>query len=162
MNRKVYSEDGYNHNNNNSSSDGDGNKRNVISTPHFTSTAELAKMQHLLYDNIDGVQFCIDGAIGLPESCTATRVTVRLIDAGWNQVGENSASSFSHPDCTVYEPNYDLHMSWRGSYLPPTGTLMCRVDTLERPSLETRCVGFACLKMFVDSNGNQPSIETPG
>ena len=38
----------------------------------------------------------------------------------------------------------------------PTLTLICRIDTLERPSLETKCIGYAALKLFIDENGLQP------
>ena len=33
---------------------------------------------------------------------------------------------------------------------------MCRIDTLEKPSLRPKCVGFAALKLFIDENGCQP------
>ena len=35
-------------------------------------------------------------------------------------------------------------------------TLICRIDTLERPSLLPRCVGYAALKLCVDADGLQP------
>ena len=75
---------------------------------------EIQKMQHLSFANISSIQFCIDGAIGLPLSTTATRVTARLMAAERSQVGEPSAPSFSHPDSDFCAPNYDLHMGWRG------------------------------------------------
>lgn len=41
--------------------------------------------------------------------------------------------------------------------LIPTITIVCRIDTLEKPLLQPRCVGFAVLKLCVDANGVQPS-----
>ena len=148
-------------NNNKGSNSSEGKRNNWVSTGPFTTSQELNRMQTLLHENVEGVQFCIDGALGLPISSTATRVTVRLIDSDWNQIGENNAASLSHPDSNAFEPAFDLHMSWRGMYMAPTGTLVCRIDTLERPSLAAKCIGFAALKMFVDRNGDQPTINTP-
>ena len=39
----------------------------------------------------------------------------------------------------------------------PTITIVCRIDTLEKPNLQPKCVGFAVLKLCVDSDGIQPS-----
>ena len=44
--------------------------------------------------------------------------------------------------------------------MPPTGTLLVRIDTLERPSLEANCIGFGVIKMFYDNNGKQPKRNT--
>lgn len=41
--------------------------------------------------------------------------------------------------------------------LIPTITIVCRIDTLEKPLLQPRCVGFAVLKLCVDANGIQPA-----
>ena len=35
---------------------------------------------------------------------------------------------------------------------------MCRIDTLEKPLLQPRCVGFAVLKLCVDGSGDQPGL----
>ena len=75
---------------------------------------EIDRMKHLAFNSISSIQFCIDNAIGLPASTTATRVTARLIAHDRSQVGEISAPSFSHPDSDVLNPVYDLHMVWRG------------------------------------------------
>ena len=77
---------------------------------------EIQKMQHLSFGNISSIQFCIDGAVGLPLSSTATRVTARLMAADRSQVGEPSAPSFSNPDSDFCAPSFDLHMGWRGMF----------------------------------------------
>ena len=44
--------------------------------------------------------------------------------------------------------------------LVPTITIVCRIDTLEKPLLQPRCVGFAVLKLCVDTNGDQPNLTS--
>ncbi len=80
----------------------------------ITVSKEIQRMQHQSFDKISSIQFCIDGAIGLPLSTTATRVTARLMAHDRSQVGEPSAPSFSHPDSEATTPTFDLHMGWRG------------------------------------------------
>lgn len=41
--------------------------------------------------------------------------------------------------------------------LTPSITIVCRIDTLEKPHLQPRCVGFAVLKLCVDADGFQPA-----
>ena len=43
-----------------------------------------------------------------------------------------------------------------GSALIPSITIVCRIDTLEKHSLAPKCIGFAVLKLCVDSSGEQP------
>ena len=76
---------------------------------------EIQRMQHLALDRVSNIQFCIDGAVGLPLSTTATRVTARLLDHERRQIGEPSASTVSHPDSPVASPIFDLQAGWRGS-----------------------------------------------
>lgn len=44
-----------------------------------------------------------------------------------------------------------------GNSLNPSLTIICRIDTLEKPSMAARCVGFAVLKLCVDITGDQPT-----
>lgn len=59
---------------------------------------------------------------------------------------------------------YDLNVCYLtilffvGNMLIPTITIVCRIDTLEKPLLQPRCVGFAVLKLSVDANGDQPGL----
>jgi hypothetical protein len=124
-----------------------------------TVSKEIQRMQHLLFEKISSIQFCIDGAVGLPLSTSATRVTARLMASDRSQVGDPSAPSFSQSDSDALAPLYDLHMGWRGRTLQPSLTIVCRIDTLERPSLTAKCIGFAALKLCVDERGLQPSPE---
>ena len=76
---------------------------------------EINTMQKIPFERISAIQFCVDSAIGLPLSTTATRVTARLLDHDKRQVGEPSASSISQPDSEAYAPVFDLHAGWRGN-----------------------------------------------
>ena len=75
---------------------------------------ELKRMEHLALDRVTSIQFCVDGAVGMPMSATASRVTARLLDHDRRQIGEPSASAVSHPDSPVASPIFDLQASWRG------------------------------------------------
>jgi hypothetical protein len=146
----------------------------------------VKNMKHLKFDSISSIQFCIDGAVGLPVSTTATRVSARLLSFDRTQVGEPSAPSFSDPDSEATSPRFELHMGWRGidssviiccllnlllfiflicfflsigSALQPSLTIVCRIDTLEKPSLLPRCVGFAVIKLCLNEEGKQPSPD---
>ena len=56
---------------------------------------EIKTMQKLPFDRISAIQFCVDNAIGLPLSTTATRVTARLLDHDKRQVNSNYDTSIS-------------------------------------------------------------------
>ena len=43
-----------------------------------------------------------------------------------------------------------------GRSLLPHSTILCRIDTLEKPLLLPRCLGYAVLKVFVSPSGLQP------
>ena len=86
---------------------------------------QLARMQRPDFKRVSSIQFCVDGAVGLPSSVTATRVTARLIDYNRCQIGEPSASSISNPDSSVSAPIFDLHAGWRGMQLFPHLVMFC-------------------------------------
>ena len=79
---------------------------------HEGESTNLKKM--LSYEGLDGLQFCVDGAVGLPVSSTATRVTVRLVDLDHREFGDTLACTYSHPESDAFNPLFDLHLSWRG------------------------------------------------
>ena len=78
---------------------------------------QLKKLNHLTlsFENVSSVQFCVDSAIGLPLSTTATRVSVKLMEYNRTSVGESSAPTYSNPDSDFSSPLFDLHMGWRGN-----------------------------------------------
>ena len=83
--------------------------------PVNEESREIQRMEHLALDRVSNIQFCVDGAVGMPVSCTATRVTARLLDHDRRQIGEPSASTVSQPDSQVSSPIFDLQAGWRGA-----------------------------------------------
>ncbi len=74
----------------------------------------IKPLRHLSFDTVSSIQFCVDSAVGLPISVTATRVTARLLSHDRSQIGEPSAPSYCDPDSDANAPKFDLHMGWRG------------------------------------------------
>ena len=61
-------------------------------------------------------------------------------------------------------PNNDLcsndsFVSFTGNVLRPSLTVVCRIDTLEKPHLSCKCIGFSVLKLFADSSKQQPGHD---
>ena len=76
----------------------------------------LKALHHALFETVSSIQFCIDGAIGLPVSTTATRVTARLLSADRTQVGDSTSPNFCDPESDVLNPQFDLQMNWKGNF----------------------------------------------
>lgn len=89
-------------------------KRHVVQD-NVVEYKEVRRMEHLSFDKISSIQFCVDGAVGLPMNATATRVTTRLYAYDRSNVGEEAPPTYSAADSDYSSPNYDLHMSWRGT-----------------------------------------------
>jgi hypothetical protein len=150
----------------------------------FVDNAEEEKLQtfkRVPFDNLNRVQFHVDGAIGLPISCTMTRVVAKLYTPeGRKQVGEYS-EGYSQPESLALNPVYDMFMTWPGvciyitvtwnlhlliayllyitstaSLLDDTQTIIVRIDTLERSTLDPCTVGYAVIKLCSDTEGKQP------
>ena len=75
---------------------------------------ELERFNDLPFDKVKKVHLCIDGAIGLPVNCTATRVTARVLAPDRTPVGDYVSCGYSFPDSDVSCPEFDVDMSWRG------------------------------------------------
>ena len=54
-----------------------------------------------------------------------------------------------------------IHLFYTARSLRPHSTILCRIDTLEKPSLLPSCLGYAFLKLCVNSSGQQPSGIEP-
>jgi hypothetical protein len=116
----------------------------------------LESYRQVPFASLNRVQFCVDGAVGLPINCTASRVSGQLLLPNRQRIGP-MLSSYSDPDSAACCPKFDLFMTWRASdIVASTLTILCRVDTMERPSLKTVALGYAALKLCVDENGIQP------
>lgn len=90
--------------------------RRVAAGEEVVQSQQTRTLRHLYFNAVSSIQFCVDGASGLPISCTATRVTARLLSHDRSQIGEPSAASFGDPDSDCYAPKFDLHMGWRGEF----------------------------------------------
>lgn len=90
------------------------NDRRFVGVEDVVHYQTIMPLRHLSFDTISSIQFCVDGAHGLPTSVTATRVTARLLSHDRTQIGEPSAPSYSNPDSDARNPKFDLHMGWRG------------------------------------------------
>eukprot|EP01038_Epipyxis_sp_PR26KG_P009588 gene9588-12914_t len=112
--------------------------------------------QQPVFDRSSLVQLCVDGASKLPWNAVATRVSALILTWDRVQVCEAALPAFSFPDSACQSPTYDLHMSWRGAVLDPSLTIVFRVDTLEKPSLKPKCMGYAAIKLCKYANGDQP------
>jgi hypothetical protein len=71
--------------------------------------------------------------------------------------GEVSVEMYVQLHCFGFDSVLSIFYMFTGSLLTPTITIVCRIDTLEKPQLQPRCVGFAVLKLCVDAEGMQPS-----
>lgn len=127
---------------------------------------ELESFSDIFMDEVKHIQCCVDGAEGLPVNCTATRVTVKLLTPNRTQIGE-SMTCFSHPDSPAHSPSYECISSWSRSLLGPhdqtvaaTATILCRIDTLERPSLRPVCVGYGALKLCTNEHDDEQPMNT--
>mmetsp|Transcript_24492 Transcript_24492/g.36015 ORF Transcript_24492/g.36015 Transcript_24492/m.36015 type:complete len:664 (+) Transcript_24492:202-2193(+) len=117
----------------------------------------LEKFQKISFSDLGRVQFYVDRGVGLPVSCTATRVSVSLLTGDRVPVtGTGGTQSYSDPRSLSSSPDFDLFLTWKVQDLDPRLTILCRIDTLERTSLEPVTVGYAALKLCVDSKDEQP------
>jgi len=123
---------------------------------------ELESFVDVPYSKLRSVQFCVDAAEGLPACCSATRVTAKLLSPTREMIGDSYTSVSSAAE-DPHSPGFDLIGSWDKSLLSSAAyTFLVRVDTLERPSLRPRCVGYSVLKLCTDElhNRRQPAQDT--
>lgn len=94
-----------------------GKDRRMSPRDELVESKTVKKLNQVPFKSMNGIQFCVDYAVGLPESSTATRVTARLLTFQRRQIGEPSAPSYSDPESDSCNPKYDLHMGWRGKII---------------------------------------------
>jgi hypothetical protein len=124
----------------------------------------LQKYTRVKFENINKIQFYVDGAINLPCNCTTTRVTTKLVNVNMKQVGELSEQDFSSLDSEFTDPDFNSSITWPVDLKDmPSLTIVCRIDTLERPTMKPRVVGYAALKLCLDTNNDgQPTLHESG
>jgi len=107
-------------------------------------------------DRIDSIDCKAAMVLGLPELCSVSRLTGRVISSNRQSIDKQPNISYSELSSDVINPTHSLICSYSVDDLDPSSTLVIRVDTLERPSLKTRCVGYSSIKLFIDHLDKQP------
>ncbi|XP_035270927.1 uncharacterized protein ccdc17 isoform X3 [Anguilla anguilla] len=108
----------------------------------------------------DGFDLYIDGARFLPDCVTVSRVTGRIFDRHYNQVGPDISTGIDL-NSNIFEPVYDERVEIRCLNMPPSATLLLKLYTVDRFSLRMVLVGWTALGLFVESGSEtQPSVDT--
>ncbi|KAJ8392508.1 hypothetical protein AAFF_G00073860 [Aldrovandia affinis] len=108
----------------------------------------------------DGFDLYIDGARFLPDCVTISRVTGRIFDRHYNQVGPDISTGIDL-DSNIFQPVYNERVEIRCPSMPPSATLLLKVYTVDRFSLKMVLVGWTALGLFVESGSEtQPSVDT--
>lgn len=148
---------------------------NTNSSQSNAEEEKLETFSKIPYKNLSRVQFYVDSAVGLPDNCTISRVSGRLLRPDRSEVSSiGTVETFTDPRSDATNPAINLFLSWKGkiliipemtlvaSVLEPSATILCRIDTLDRIDLSPRTVGYAALKLFVTGENNiQPNSSTP-
>jgi hypothetical protein len=161
-------------------------EENVPSTDPLLNAEEekLETFRKIPFSELNRVQFYVDSAVGLPENCTISRVSGRLLRPDRSEVSSlGTVEAFTNPRSDATNPAIDLFLSWKGrllalfslssllnltpsditaSVLESSATILCRIDTLDRIDLSPRTVGYTALKLFVTGDQEiQPDSSTP-
>lgn len=74
---------------------------------------KLESYEKVPFDSIERVQFCVDGAIGLPDNVIATRVGAQLLTPERARIGP-LVSSIGDADSSATNPKLNVFVTWRG------------------------------------------------
>jgi hypothetical protein len=88
----------------------------IVSDPISNAEEEkLEKFRKIPFDQLSRVQFYIDCAVGLPENCTITRVSGRLLRPDRTEVSSvGTVEAISDPRSSATDPAINLFLSWKG------------------------------------------------
>ncbi|XP_074987982.1 coiled-coil domain-containing protein 17 isoform X3 [Caretta caretta] len=110
----------------------------------------------------DGFDLYIDGARFLPDAVTITRVTGRIFDSSYNQIGPDISTGLdlsSH----IFEPLYNYSVQIRDPAVPPSAALLLKLYSLDRFSFKLVLIGWAALNLFVESGTHRaPGADSQG
>ncbi|XP_051866605.1 uncharacterized protein LOC127567700 [Pristis pectinata] len=108
----------------------------------------------------DGFDLYIDGARFLPDAVTISRVTGRMFNRNYNQIGPDISSGIDL-NSNIFEPFYNHRTEFRNPRMPPSATLLLKVYAIDRFSLKLVLIGWAALNVFVES-GNEtiPTVDS--
>ncbi|XP_075472235.1 coiled-coil domain-containing protein 17 isoform X1 [Ascaphus truei] len=113
------------------------------------------------YSPTDGIHLYIDGARLLPDAVTVTRVTGRVFDKNFDQIGPDISTGIDlYSD--IFQPFYNYSTQIQAPNIPPTATLLLKVYTIDRFSRELVLIGWASLSLFVESGTQKAPISDSG
>jgi hypothetical protein len=94
-----------------------------------------------------GIVFQIHCGINFPYNAIATRIFGRLMDTNYKEIDSELLDAMSNLDSDARNPQFNQTIAWNLAS-KTNGTVLLRLDTLERPSLRQRCIGYALLDVF--------------
>ncbi|XP_073499706.1 coiled-coil domain-containing protein 17 isoform X2 [Phyllobates terribilis] len=102
------------------------------------------------YRSGDTIRLLIDGARFLPDAVTVTRVTGRIFDKNYDQIGPDICTGI---DLTsdIFHPSYNCAIKINCPNISPTATLLLKVYTIDRFTLDLALIGWAAINIFVES-----------
>ncbi|XP_069498487.1 uncharacterized protein [Ambystoma mexicanum] len=114
------------------------------------------------FTSTDGLDLYIDGARFLPDAATISRVTGRIFDRNYNQIGPDISTGIELTS-SVFEPTFNYSVEIRNPWIPPTATLLLKVYSIDRFTLKLVLIGWAALNLFVESGTeNVPAADSAG
>nr|XP_033771786.1 coiled-coil domain-containing protein 17 isoform X2 [Geotrypetes seraphini] len=114
------------------------------------------------FASTDGCDLYIDGARFLPDIVTISRVTGRIFDRTYNQIGPDISTGIDL-NSSVFEPQYNYLVQIRKPGIPASATLLLKLYSIERFSLQLVLIGWAALNLFVESGTqNFPKVDSGG
>ncbi|XP_044882933.1 coiled-coil domain-containing protein 17 isoform X2 [Mauremys mutica] len=110
----------------------------------------------------DGFDLYIDGARFLPDAVTVTRVTGRIFDSSYHQIGPDISTGIDLSS-NIFEPLYSYSVEIRNPAVPPSATLLLKLYSLDRFSSKLVLIGWAALNLFVESGMHKaPAADSQG
>ncbi|XP_071983213.1 coiled-coil domain-containing protein 17 isoform X2 [Engystomops pustulosus] len=113
------------------------------------------------YRSDDIIRLHIDGARFLPDAVTVTRVTGRIFDQNYDQIGPDLCSGIDLSS-DIFHPFYDYSVEIRSPGVPPTATVLLKVYTIDRFSRDLALIGWAAINLFVESGTEVAPMSDSG
>ncbi|XP_063795456.1 uncharacterized protein LOC134957448 isoform X2 [Pseudophryne corroboree] len=110
----------------------------------------------------DIITLFIDGARFLPDAVTVTRVTGRIFNKNYDQIGPDICTRIDL-NSDIFNPFYNYSVQINAPSLPPTSTLLLKVYTVDRFTRDLSLVGWAAVNLFVESGTQRvPKSDSAG
>ncbi|KAG5184670.1 hypothetical protein JKP88DRAFT_244667 [Tribonema minus] len=102
----------------------------------------------------DGFDVYIDQAVGLPETCTVTKATLKALARGQALDPPGETLAVCIPSSLTTAPEFKLREEYRSTQGFDRATaLLIRIDTLEAQTQQLCTVGFAVVTVFMEATG---------